>query len=152
MNVFQIKGGKRLEGVVDVGGSKNTCLAIMSAVVLAEGKTVLTNVPQLSDTRIKANLLERFGAKVSWNGNRVEIDCTNIYPGETDEETVRAILLAPEQGFEVRPGRVVLQSKVSTGQPGRAFLVRVFVDIDRRPAEVVTAYRTSKIEKYWRKP
>lgn len=68
------------------------------------------------------------------------------------EETVRAILLAPEQGFEVRPGRVVLQSKVSSGQPGRAFLVRVFVDIDRRPAEVVTAYRTSKIEKYWRKP
>lgn len=91
MNVFQIKGGKRLEGVVDVGGSKNTALAIMSAVVLAEGKTVLTNVPQLSDTRIKANLLERFGAKVFWSGNRVEIDCTNIYPGETDEETVRAI-------------------------------------------------------------
>jgi hypothetical protein len=23
------------------------------------------------------------------------------------------------------------------------------VDIDRKPAEVVTAYRTSKIEKYW---
>lgn len=91
MNVFQIKGGKRLEGVVDVGGSKNTALAIMSAVVLAEGKTVLTNVPQLSDTRIKANLLERFGAKVFWSGNRVEIDCSNIYPGETDEETVRAI-------------------------------------------------------------
>lgn len=91
MNVFQIKGGKRLEGVVDVGGSKNTALAIMSAVVLAEGKTVLTNVPQLSDTRIKANLLERFGAKVTWSGNRIEIDCTNIYPGETDEETVRAI-------------------------------------------------------------
>jgi len=26
----------------------------------------------------------------------------------------------------------------------------VFVDIDRQPPEVVTAYRTSKIEKYWR--
>ncbi len=91
MNVFQIKGGKRLEGVVDVGGSKNTCLAIMSAVVLAEGKTVLTNVPNLSDTRIKAMLLERFGAKINWTGDRMEIDCTDIYAGETDEETVRAI-------------------------------------------------------------
>ena len=68
------------------------------------------------------------------------------------EEAVRAILLAPEQRFEIRPGRVVLQSKVASGQPGKAFLLRVFVDIDRRPAEVVTAYRTSKIEKYWRKP
>ncbi|TKB63621.1 MAG: DUF4258 domain-containing protein [Nitrospira sp.] len=66
------------------------------------------------------------------------------------EEMVRAILLAPEQRLEVRPGREVLQSKISSGQPGKVFLIRVFVDIDRRPAEVVTAYRTSKIEKYWR--
>jgi hypothetical protein len=29
------------------------------------------------------------------------------------------------------------------------YLVRVFVDVDRDPAEVVTAYRTSKISKYW---
>ena len=66
------------------------------------------------------------------------------------EEMVRAILLAPEQRLEVRPGREVLQSQISSGQPGKVFLIRVFVDIDRRPAEVVTAYRTSKIEKYWR--
>ena len=66
------------------------------------------------------------------------------------EEMVRAILLAPEQRLEVRPGREVLQSKISSGQPGKVFLIRVFVDIDRRPAEVVTVYRTSKIEKYWR--
>lgn len=66
------------------------------------------------------------------------------------EEMVRAILLAPEQRLEVRPGREVLQSKISSGQPEKVFLIRVFVDIDRRPAEVVTAYRTSKIEKYWR--
>ncbi len=51
---------------------------------------------------------------------------------------------------EVRPGRVVLQSKVLLEPPGTVFLLRVFVDVDRRPAEVVTAYRTSKVEKYWR--
>jgi hypothetical protein len=28
--------------------------------------------------------------------------------------------------------------------------VRVFVDVDRAPPEVVTAYRTSKLAKYWR--
>ena len=27
---------------------------------------------------------------------------------------------------------------------------RVFVDVDRDPPEVVTVYRTSKLEKYWR--
>ena len=30
------------------------------------------------------------------------------------------------------------------------YLVRVVVDVDRRPAEVVTVYRTTKLRKYWR--
>jgi hypothetical protein len=37
------------------------------------------------------------------------------------------------------------------GPEGRTYLVRVFVDLDRRPPEVVTAYRTSRIGKYWRR-
>ena len=32
------------------------------------------------------------------------------------------------------------------------YLLRVFVDVDRTPAEVVTVYRTSKIEKYRSQP
>ena len=63
-------------------------------------------------------------------------------------EGIREILNSPEQRLEVRPGRVVLQSRVQV--LGSEYLVRVFVDVDRRPAEVVTAYRTSKVSKYWR--
>ena len=63
-------------------------------------------------------------------------------------ETIDGVLKRPEQQLEVRPGRVVLQSRVQ--ESGSEYLVRVFVDIDRNPAEVVTAYRTSKVLKYWR--
>ena len=52
------------------------------------------------------------------------------------------------QRHAARPGRDVLQSRVTMG--GRKYLIRVFVDWDRKPAEVVTVYRTSKIGKYWR--
>jgi hypothetical protein len=31
-------------------------------------------------------------------------------------------------------------------------LIRVFVDVDRTPPEIVTAYRTSQIEKYRSQP
>ncbi len=65
-----------------------------------------------------------------------------------DEAIVRRVLAAPEQRETVRLGRDVLQSRIEVDK--RTYLVRVFVDVDRRPAEVVTAYRTSKIEKYWR--
>lgn len=65
-----------------------------------------------------------------------------------DESLVQAVLAAPEQRYALRPGRDVLQSKISFG--GRTYLLRVFVDVDRTPAEVVTVYRTSNVAKYWR--
>src|SRR5262249_43461873 len=62
---------------------------------------------------------------------------------------IQTVLAAPEQRIEVRPGRVVLQSRIADAA-GRPFLLRVFVDVRRRPAEVVTTYRTRRIAKYWR--
>jgi hypothetical protein len=66
------------------------------------------------------------------------------------EEQVHGVLSTPQQAEEVRPGRWVFQSRIIVTPPGREYLLRVFVDIDREPAEVVTMYRTSKIAKYWR--
>ncbi len=60
---------------------------------------------------------------------------------------VRKILLDPEQVLEVRPGRVVLQSRVIF--ENRSRLVRIFIDVDESPMRVVTVYRTSKVDKYW---
>ena len=65
-----------------------------------------------------------------------------------DEAIVRQVLAAPEQRDTVRLGRDVLQSRLEI--EGKRYLVRVFVDVDRRPAEVVTVYRTSNVDKYWR--
>ncbi|MCL7454805.1 MAG: DUF4258 domain-containing protein [Anaerolineae bacterium] len=66
------------------------------------------------------------------------------------EAEIAQVLSAPEQSDLVRPGRVVYQSRMEYEEPGKIYLLRVFVDIDRQPAEVVTAYRTSRVEKYWK--
>ena len=65
-----------------------------------------------------------------------------------EERVVRQVLAAPEQRHAVRAGRDVLQSRIAFA--GKTYLFRMFVDIDRDPAEVVTVYRTSRIAKYWR--
>ena len=74
---------------------------------------------------------------------RFEMKRRGIIKSQVDQ-----VLAAPEQAGIVRPGRAVYQARVEFGEPARAYLLRVFVDIDRQPPEVVTAYRTSKIEKY----
>ena len=65
------------------------------------------------------------------------------------EAEIAQVLSAPEQSEIARPGRVVYQSRVEFGDPSQSYLLRVFVDIDRRPAEVITAYRTSKMMTPW---
>jgi len=66
------------------------------------------------------------------------------------EAEIAQVLSAPEQIKVVRPGRSVYQSRLELGEPPKTYLLRVFVDFDRHPPEVATAYRTSKVEKYWR--
>jgi len=65
-------------------------------------------------------------------------------------EEVAKVLGAPEQTETIREGREVYQSRLQSGEPGKTYLLRVFVDIDRFPPAVVTVYRTSKVAKYWR--
>ena len=67
------------------------------------------------------------------------------------QDVVERIVTSPEQRLAVRQGsRVVLQSRIEMGCPPKMYLVRVVVDIDREPAQVVTVYRTTKLDKYWR--
>ena len=65
------------------------------------------------------------------------------------KKIIQSILTNPDQIVEIRQGRSVYQSKVQFDASNKMYLIRVFIDIDRKPPEVVTAYRTSKIEKYW---
>ena len=63
MQLFEIVGGNRLRGSVEISGAKNAALPIMAASILVEGETVLSNVPDLTDVRQLQTLLARLGVK-----------------------------------------------------------------------------------------
>jgi hypothetical protein len=69
---------------------------------------------------------------------------------DVTDDMVQQVVASAEQRFRVREGRVVWQSRVSMGTPPTMYLVRVVVEIDRRLAEVVTVFRTTRVNKYWR--
>ena len=91
MSELIVSGGVALRGSVEIAGSKNAGLAIMSAVVMCAGETILHNVPRVSDTETKIRLLQAFGAKVEWRGAALAIDCTELLKTTPDEEVVRSI-------------------------------------------------------------
>jgi UDP-N-acetylglucosamine 1-carboxyvinyltransferase len=53
-----------LSGTVTAGGAKNSALKLMVACLLAEGRTVLSNVPRIDDVDSMAEVLRAVGAHV----------------------------------------------------------------------------------------
>ncbi|MCR5506960.1 MAG: UDP-N-acetylglucosamine 1-carboxyvinyltransferase [bacterium] len=67
MDYFKIKGGKSLNGSVEIRGAKNSILELMPATILTDEPVILHNVPCLSDIETLIQLLENFGSKIEWN-------------------------------------------------------------------------------------
>jgi len=61
MDRIVVAGGSRLAGEVVASGSKNASLALLAASILAEGPTVLENVPALRDVDAMLELLSALG-------------------------------------------------------------------------------------------
>ena len=76
---FVIQGGARLTGEVTIGGAKNAVVAIIPATILAKGRCVIGNIPNISDVNILLKMLSEMGASVSFlDKTTVEIDTTHI--------------------------------------------------------------------------
>lgn len=89
--VFKVIGGATLTGSIAVPGAKNSVLKLMTAALLAPGKTTLTNVPDIADVGIMVELLTRLGCQVSHNRSmsEVQIDVPAEIGHRADYDLVR---------------------------------------------------------------
>lgn len=79
MDVLRIRGGQPLKGTIRAGGAKNACLPIFAATLLTEETCIIENVPDLSDVRFMAKILEAMGAEVERPGpNTWRITAKNV--------------------------------------------------------------------------
>lgn len=74
-----IEGGKALNGDVEISGAKNSALKIVAAaLMLGNGKSIIKNVPNLSDMRVMAEIVQILGGEIEINGTTIEMDCSNL--------------------------------------------------------------------------
>ena len=110
MAKFLITGGKKIEGEINVFGNKNSALKLIPAVLASSSKSILTNVPNISDVRVLIEIIEKLGAKTNFKDSVLEIDSTSLSSYEPDPDLcsrIRAsvVLAAP---LLVRFGKAVL--------------------------------------------
>lgn len=87
MERFIIEGGKRLEGEIEVRGSKNAAGAILAACLLTKEECIIDNLPKVSDVFNLLDIIKEMGASVEWVGERkVKIKVGNLDPDKLNFE------------------------------------------------------------------
>ena len=89
MSEYIIKGGRKISGEVTISGSKNAALPIIAASIFNKGKTTLYNVPNIHDTQMMFEILNKIGGKVTKKNNKVIIETSKINKYEIPEDLMR---------------------------------------------------------------
>jgi UDP-N-acetylglucosamine 1-carboxyvinyltransferase len=89
MDRLFVTGGTRLAGSVPISGAKNSALKVMAASLLAPGRSVLRNVPQILDCSMMGEVLEHLGADVRLEEGGFAVDATHLSSVEAPYELVR---------------------------------------------------------------
>lgn len=90
---IEVHGPTSVSGVLPVSGAKNSVLKLMAATLLAVGESTITNVPEIQDVTIMAELLRRLGCSVQYEPTRqtVVIDVPEVLGHQADYDLVRAM-------------------------------------------------------------
>lgn len=85
-----IEGGCKLTGCLNISGAKNSAVGVIPALVLANEKCVIRNLPNIKDVVHLKDLLVQLGAKVEMDGCDVMIaDCSTIHSYSVDYELAK---------------------------------------------------------------
>ena len=89
MDKISILGGKTLEGIITISGSKNATLPILASSLLTNEKSNLSNVPNLLDVITMKELLSSLGINITANQKSLFLEPGNNISIHADYELVR---------------------------------------------------------------
>lgn len=114
MNSFLVRGPSRLEGDVTVGGAKNSVLKIMAASLMVRGEILLRRVPRITDVHLMGQVLERLGASVEFDDDRMRIDAS----GDLSEETPYELVTKMRASIQVLGPLLARLGRARVAMPG----------------------------------
>src|SRR3989338_8559368 len=90
MATYIINGGKKLHGVADVRGAKNSAVSAMCACLLTSEPITITAAPRIAEVDSMAKVLGSLGVDIRWHGNDLYLHAPKrLHLGRID--TVAAI-------------------------------------------------------------
>jgi UDP-N-acetylglucosamine 1-carboxyvinyltransferase len=90
---FKVIGGAHLIGDVHISGAKNSVLKLMAVTLMAPGNYTISNVPNIADVAMMADLLTRLGCTIKRDlaDSKVEINVPDRPGHRAEYELVRKL-------------------------------------------------------------
>ena len=89
MSKYIIQGGSSLDGEISVSGAKNAAMKMMAAALLTNEEVVIRNVPKIEDILTMKKILENLGAKITFSGHEMSINCQSVNSFKPDYQLVK---------------------------------------------------------------
>ena len=100
---YIINGGKKLNGEIDISGSKNASLPILAASILNKSVVKLYNIPDIEDVYVTIKILEHLNCKIKKIIDKVIVDSREmefkIIPEEFMRKLRSSVILARKFNF-----------------------------------------------------
>lgn len=77
MEILKIKGGHELSGTIEIGGAKNSAVALVPAAILSD-EVVINNVPEISDVRALEEIITYLGAEFYKEGKKITVNSKKV--------------------------------------------------------------------------
>ncbi len=78
MKQMIIEGNNILSGTIEIGGAKNSAVALIPASILAKGTSVIENVPNISDRDALLDILNILNCESNLEQDKLTIDTTKL--------------------------------------------------------------------------
>lgn len=86
---FEVDGGRKLRGSVNISGSKNASLPILATTLLNENQVTFVNVPDIEDVRTTLKILTFLGCKVHRKYDKITISSEGVNKYEIPKELMQ---------------------------------------------------------------
>ena len=101
MDRLVIRGGRRIQGSIQISGAKNAALPQLAAALLSAEPLELSNVPEVTDVKTMLNLIGEFGVVARYgHGHTLVLDAGKARTAQAPYDIVRRmrasiLVLAP---------------------------------------------------------
>lgn len=77
MEILKIEGGHTLSGTIEIGGAKNSAVALIPASILSD-EVIINNVPEISDVRALEETINYLGAEFYKEGHKITVNSKKL--------------------------------------------------------------------------